>query len=468
MANNSQDNMDRNGLEEPEDDLAIEITDLDEVAAGQGSTRFPRLFTVPWFISHKYQKPVTIATTAFIVLALLIILLSTTPLRLLFMQALPASEQATFSVRLEANPPWGRLLVDGKSVALISRGASLLFSVPGGQHRLTWSAAPFAAQECVISLPPGSGTDTCKHPDYEPDDQRDVRASIFFSANLSLLSPEQRAALILATQTALDSRQSSEIVRTGELYAFTSEMPGSNRQSCTALQMAALCFSKADQPLTAKLIVQLDTDTSRKDDCSLGACEVNGQNCHLLCDLSAFGYLMSVSNRSVWQPFGVVHVFWHFATMDGQVIAANEPDTFILGMQNEHMLHLNIRWNGKQWDVTTNKKSVYVANNDPVCDAAYGDLYTLVFASMSPDSGLQLLQETATASGCLIKISLQSGAPAALTPVSAPPTVAYVLQRFGVLLAVNASAHRLWPFLPLADAYAQNIAQQLMTRDNTQ
>jgi hypothetical protein len=42
--------------------------------------------------------------------------------------------------------------------------------------------------------------------------------------------------------------------------------------------------------------------------------------------------------------------------------------------------------------------------------------------------------------------------------------VAYVIQRFGVLLAVNAMAHRLWPFLPVADASTQHIAQQLITK----
>jgi len=49
------------------------------------------------------------------------------------------------------------------------------------------------------------------------------------------------------------------------------------------------------------------------------------------------------------------------------------------------------------------------------------------------------------------------------TPTPTASTVAYVIQRFGVLLAVNALAHRLWPFLPVADAYTQHIAQQLIT-----
>jgi len=40
---------------------------------------------------------------------------------------------------------------------------------------------------------------------------------------------------------------------------------------------------------------------------------------------------------------------------------------------------------------------------------------------------------------------------------------AYFLYRFGVLLAVNNQAHQYFPDLPLADAYEQGIAQQIVT-----
>jgi hypothetical protein len=441
--------MNHNEIEESGKDFEIEITDLDEIDASGGSPRPPRLFMEPRFISRKYRKPVTITTTAFIVLAMLLLLLSTSPLKLFFTQRLPSTGPATFSLRLDANPPWGHLYVDDQSVTL-SKDAYPQFSVARGRHRLTWQAAPFSPQQCVISLPVGSGTDTCRHPDAGPNGQDDVRKAIFFSANLSMLSPEQRSALIMATQRALASQQSGETIQAGELYALNAETPGSSHRSCTLLQIAVFCFAAANQPLQAKLSMQLATDTSRNNAClpETGACMENGQNCRLFCDGSAFRYLMRVSDRTVWQSFVTVHVFWQFSTMKGQVIVANQSDTFILGMQNEHSMQLNIRWSGKGWDVTPVRQSDSSTNNDPVCEAAYGDLYTLGFAA-TPPSGLQLVQETTTASGCLIRISLQADPNASPTPTSAPPTVVYVLQRFGVLLAVNTSAHRLWPFLPV-------------------
>jgi hypothetical protein len=442
--------MNHNEIEESGKDLEIEITDLDEVDTEGGSPRSPRLFMEPRFISRKYRKPVTIATTAFIVLAMLLLVLSTSPFKFLFTQTSPSTGPATFSLSLDAKPPWGQLYVDGQRVTL-NKSAYPQFRVTRGQHRLTWQAAPFSPQQCVISLPVSSGTDTCRHSDVGPNGQNDVRKSIFFSANLSMLSPEQRSALIMTTQRALASLQSSETIQAGELYALKAEAPGSNHRSCTLLQIAVFCFAAANQPLQAKLSMQLDTDALRNNAClpGTGACMENGQDCRLFCDGPTFPYFTRVLDRAVWQSFVTVHVFWQFATMKGQVIVANQPDTFILGMQNEHSIQLNIRWNGKEWDVTPTRQSDYNTNNDPVCDAAYGDLYTLGFAA-TPPSGLQLVQETPTASGCLIKIAMQADPNVERSPTAAPPTVVYVLQRFGVLLAVNAPAHRLWPFLPVA------------------
>ena len=91
-----------------------------------------------------------------------------------------------------------------------------------------------------------------------------------------------------------------------------------------------------------------------------------------------------------------------------------------------------------------------------MCQAASGDMYTLVFASIPLNAGPQLIPGPTPASGCLLKIPLPLDQSGAVTPSTEPPTVAYVIQRFGVLLAVNDTAHRLWPFLPVADGMNTN------------
>jgi hypothetical protein len=68
----------------------------------------------------------------------------------------------------------------------------------------------------------------------------------------------------------------------------------------------------------------------------------------------------------------------------------------------------------------------------------------------------QYLAGTNSANGCLAEGSLLNN----FTPVPTLPAP-QLLYRFGVLLAVNAVAHRYWPDLPVADSYEQGIAKQL-------
>ncbi len=459
--------MDQNELEEPREDLVVEITDLDKRGDEESSSRSPRLFTGSWFLSPRYRKQRTIVTATFVALAILIILFSTTPIRQIITQVLPTTEQSTYYFGLDANPPWGHLSVDGKSVALMSTGAFTLFSLPRGRHILTWRAAPFPPQQCVLSAPVNSGSDTCQLADAAPHLSRSISAYIRFPTNLSTLSAAQRAGLIQAAQAVLNSQQSSETVQTGELYARTAEAAGSNTRSCTVLQAAAFCFATAHQPLKATLLLQLDTGTSPDVPCAAGACDSGSQGCRFFCDLPAFVGSNRTLSPAMWQASVLVHLLWQFATLDGRLAEENQADTFILGQQNDFEVLLNITWNGKQWNVTPTRQNVSLGNNDPVCDAAFGDLYILAFASNPPDVETQLVPGPTPASGCLIKNTLQSGPNAQHTPTAAPLTVAYVIQRFGVLLAVNATAHRLWPFLPIADAYAQQVAQQLIIKGNS-
>src|SRR5712692_7098028 len=152
--------MDQNELEEPHDDFVVEITNLpqDDEAGSSNTLRF---FTETWLLSPKYRKQKTIATAICMGLALLIVLFALTPVSRLFPRGSPPTvEPSTSYFGLDANPPWGSLSVDGKRVALFSRGAYTLFSLPPGQHTLTWHTAPFAPQQCSISVPLGSGRDT--------------------------------------------------------------------------------------------------------------------------------------------------------------------------------------------------------------------------------------------------------------------------------------------------------------------
>jgi len=455
--------MDQNELEEPHDDDVVEITNLPQDDEA-GSSNTPRFFMETWLLSPKYRKQKTIATAVCMGLALLIVLFALTPVSRLFPPgSSPTVEPSTYYFGLDANPPWGSLSVDGKRVALFSRGAYTLFSLPRGQHTLTWRAAPFAPQQCRISVPVDFESATCQFPNATPHLGGTISAYIGFPANLTMLSAVQRTALIQAAQAVLDRQQSSETVQAGEVYAQTSAVSGTNTRSCTVvLQLAAICFAAAHQPLEATLRLQLDTGPSPDAPCANGACDSGNQDCRLFCDGPAFAGSNITRSPAVWQASVQVQLLWQFTTRDGRVVEENQADSFILGQQNALTIPLNITRNGMGWGVTPNSQSSAFGSDDPVCQAAFGDMYTLVFASTTLNTEPQLVPGPTYASGCLITIPLGSGLNGTPMPTPTASTVAYVIQRFGVLLAVNALAHRLWPFLPVADASTQHLVQQLI------
>jgi hypothetical protein len=167
-----------------------------------------------------------------------------------------------------------------------------------------------------------------------------------------------------------------------------------------------------------------------------------------------------------WNALVVVRPLWQYTTLDGQMIAHDQADTFIGGQQNEYTVLLNIEWENPGWSVSV-PFSDALANpqlffNDPVCDSATNDTQALQSQTIN-NGDMQLLRQYALApdadlaAGCVVTISSLTPTPTASSPV------AYFLHRFGVLLAVNEQAHRLWPFLPVANAYEKQLAQQLMS-----
>lgn len=442
--------MRHNESDETRDDFEFEITDLDET--GANTPRAPRLPEQPVFFLRRHRKLVTAATTGVVVLAILLIVFSIAPVRQFVTP--PQQVQTTFYYRLDANPPWGHLFVDGQATRMNSAGAYPLFTLTRGKHTLLWRADPFSPQQCVVTVPIGSGIDTCKHPGIPLGSSGGTDSYISFPASLSLLSPARRSALLQATQAAFDNQQSSELMRVGDLYAQTAETGGPNSPSCTVLQVAALCLADAQQPLKATLRLQLDTSVLSN----------NGQGCFLYCEAFLYSAPDASVSRTLWQPFVYVQLFWQFSTLDGQVVVDNQADTFIRGQQNDVFLPLNITWNGQRWGITMPMVGDYAYSSDPVCDAAMRDLNNLenaVPATTGQDTQTSMnpIRGTTLASGCLIEFKLQTNASALPTPTS-PPLVAHVIQRFGVLLAVDSAAHRLFPFLPVAGAYEKQLARQ--------
>jgi hypothetical protein len=443
----------------------IEITDLDSSGTSSRSSRF-----VSIALNRRYRYPLTFVTAALVLLAMLLVFVSSDSVRSLLsgsggsLNAQP-TQPSSYSYLVEADPPWGHLLVDGHSAHFYPVQGFQSIMLANGRHELTWVAAPFATQWCVLSVPPESGVDTCEHPEsfFNPNgEQRSVGSIIVFQASLSFLSPALRAELVQAAQDALDLQQSSETVQPGEAYAISSLAFQTASKPCalTLDQSAAICYQSARQPLQATVSFQLDTDTTASGPCAGGECLYNGEDCRLFCDAPAYFDTPQVpSSPAQWNTFAIAHILWQYRTPQGQLIVPIEADSFIWGQQDEHLVPFNVTWDGVSWHVTTSLANQQAPVSNPMCDAANNDIVTLLFRDPSIEFTVISIPAPTFALGCLIEVQ-QVSLPATPTPAASAST-AFFLHRFGVLVAVDAPAHHLLPFVPVADGFEMQLAEQL-------
>jgi len=364
---------------------------------------------------------------------------------------------------ITTNPAWGTVSIDGHRVAHLPALGQAPLQLSPGAHTISWNAPPFPGQRCFVNVPPqptssAGACNTSESANVVAGANAGQQAFVLpFSATGANLSPSQRTSLIQAVQTYLTTFQSSTTVQQGERYAST---------------QAAHHLATATQSLQATLHFQLDTNPHSTRPClnfyspGTPACNVEGISCQTLCPVllsSANGNALPATN---WQVDVPVLITWSYATLSGQIVADNEPNT-PQSSGYEDLVSLSITWNSatSTWKVTNqpdSAPSLFTLTTNPVCAAAQDwitanpsqqSLDGTTFNGQSTVVYRQYLAGRNAANGCLVK---------ALPALSSSAPVGYLLYRFGVLLAVNAAAHRYWPGLPLADAYEQGIASQLM------
>jgi len=252
------------------------------------------------------------------------------------------------------------------------------------------------------------------------------------------------------------------MVQPGEPYALSSQIVDAAHNPCRTLQVV-LCYAIARQPLKATLSFQLDMNTSQDAPCTIsGACSIGGQDCRLFCDAADVVGPMwySMSAVAEWNVVMVVRPLWQFSTLDGQVIAHDQADTFIAGQGNDYFVMLNTAWENLGWSVSPPSANLQSLFGDPVCDSADNDTQVLQIEALENSDALVQTRSPRTDLGAGCLVTIKPGLLSSLTPTPSSQ-VAYCLHRFGVLLAVNSAAHHLWPFLPVANAYEKRLAQQL-------
>jgi hypothetical protein len=144
--------------------------------------------------------------------------------------------------------------------------------------------------------------------------------------------------------------------------------------------------------------------------------------------------------------------------LDGHVVEQNQPDS-----PHEHLIELQITWDGKNWQVrvpVSTLETPVVGN--PICESAQEEIGMNGYFGATGGNveeavnWQQFVSKANLAAGCLAV-----GMPQQSTSDQPHLPMAYLLYRFGVVVAGNDAAYRYWASQALADAYEQHLIQQL-------
>lgn len=463
--------------EQTEDDFAVDITDIDKSGDNASDTRMPLSAKLPDVsleprLSLHQRRQQLIITGGVVVLAVLLILGSSASVRDLVSSIfirptptpLPMITPGSDLFYVQGNPTWGQLFIDEHVIAHLPRiSIDQPLRLLRGRHVLLWRAEPFLSLSCTVSVPARYATDTCS---YNESVQLDSGLSawiITFSVSLASLPAEQHAALVRAVQAALDAQQTSDTVQPGELYALSPNDP-----ECRPAPGEPLCYATARQPLKATLSFQLDANDASDETCidPEPSCTFSHQNCHLFCS----GFESSSSAVPEWDVLAPVRSLWKFATLDGRVLARNISD--ILGdyatgqVIGESLVPLGITWDSLGWHVSVSYDASAQNSGffDPVCAAAQDEVQSFEPPAVAGEPVYlqwQFVPGPVPAAGCVALGTPKENAFTTATSTISHSELAYCLHRFGVNLAANEVAQRYWPYLPVADAGEQRLAQQL-------
>ena len=469
-------------MDEQDDDLELEIVDLDAVLdsevvntekAATSDTPYrvynaynvarivPALpvkqaLNVPRF-TPRQRRLQLLATVGVVVLLLLILVGSYNPTRTRLVRSLvPPTPSATATrgpssnlFYFSASPAWGHLLIDGE------QSESFLFKLTRGRHVLRWLVEPFVPQQCTISVPSNTATDTCRLNAFVHVLGSIVSAGVFsLPVSLAQLSRARFEMLVSTVQTVLDMQAPSETVLTNEMYA---------------VNVGQQAIQRAKEPLRATLRYQLDSENTLDGVCSTllepsTPCTFNGQECYLFCTFFPMAPSAQCSSTS-WNVLAAVQATWEYKTARGGLVTQNQPELLGTSTIYDHLLPLCISWDGTQWSVAIQSSHILSTlppdqqQLDVACNTALNTIRQVLvpLSSEQSRSGIawQYVPGASAATGCLSIATLNQG------QGSLSPPVAYCLHRFGVMLAANDIAHRYWPKLPVADAYEQQLAAQL-------
>ncbi|HEX8731234.1 MAG TPA: hypothetical protein VF725_04150 [Ktedonobacterales bacterium] len=360
-----------------------------------------------------------------------------------------------------ASVPNIQLFIDGRSISHLPRiGADPPLALARGQHRISWNAAPFLPQRCLLSVP-FNPNDTCgvAIPVSTPLRQVSVAVSIFLlRESLTTLSADQQSAVVATIQHGLPDYASA--IQPGDHYAFT---------------------QVGTQPLRGTLDFQLDTSNFGAGD----ACGLSPQPPYIVCNFTANPCAvctmpppilasagMAVAPSS-WYVITFVRLSYTISALNGQPLITNGPISAGGLAVQDYPILIALTWDGAVWhaqpllgpgyDALLQRLNASAAfSPQPLFTSPY--LADLGCAAM-PDfigpnvainhyGSVSFVAGPNPADGCLAIVTVDTASGAQR---------AYYLYRFGGLVAVNDVAQRQQSLWPAASAHERQIAAAILS-----
>ena len=341
--------------------------------------------------------------------------------------------------------PWGMLRVDGRvQTFAVQQGQYQPVRLSRGHHVLEYRADLFPTLRCTISAPAAS-SDTCPLADTSsqffdpvPPDVRGLAREIDLGAKLERLPADQRAALEVAVNTAMD----------GDTIFHTDVAPGER------YAIANNGIAVATQPLTATLRV---THTSRAS----GADGKVGSPGGLACADICVDTFPGDGNVGEWRLDVAAIPAWRYRAASGTIVAETpmlpivSSGSIALALSDLANVQVAVLWEHQQWAA----HRIDLGLVSSLCNLGQSFVFSM-YADLSmhetakyDSSSEGAYMPAQPADGCYL--TYQRG----LAAGKQEPTSSFLF-RLGVLLAVNAQAHRLFPRLPVADARDRDIVRQ--------
>lgn len=456
------DSLKSEGMPEPDtDDATVQIVPLDQ---GERARRWP--------VTPKQRAFILRMTLAVAIVLFVVVMLASNTLSIgaftkntltrLFPPPTPtlAPLPETNLFYLDTNVPDEQITLDGHPLRHIPTiGVDQPLKLAPGRHVFSWSAYPFRPQSCTISAPYVFG-DTCGYTTYGlavPHSNLTAQV-LMLNESLPALPGALQQSLAATMQATINGIQDSVRMQPGDIYFADPQGDTTARQPL----IATLRFNYAIQSRNGT------------------ALSIDGVVCLQLCIVPwRFPSTSPVplpQTPGTWLTLALADMTWDYTTLNGQPVALNQPLDFGQAGDSAHPILLRTTWTGSTWQVTpligarqvpplliysegsepgqlpptASPTDAVSLDDDPACAAAE-DLF-LNGEDTIDNELVRFISGPHVAGGCLIAYPILTHSP-----------IAYYLEHFGILLAVNDAA-RIADFgLPVVDAHQLALAHQLLS-----